>query len=200
MGLLPEFDAQEILSLHCPLCPFHSHWTAKLESHFAESHLGRSAEIHLYQCSICKKISSSKTFILEHLELQHKLPKERVEKTPTSPSSDSDAMMSSENCGETVPRPGSTPETSLSNIPTGCAIPIFSGSLRGGETCDGSFLFQCIFCEFSTSDKEALSCHYAHHGIKNLQRTERLLAAVSEASTQMGSSKSNVNESMQIVS
>ncbi|KAH9286749.1 hypothetical protein ECG_00546 [Echinococcus granulosus] len=182
MGLLPKFDAQEILSLHCPLCSFHSHWTEKLESHFVKSHLGRTAEFNLYQCSMCKKIASSKAFILEHLELQHRLVKEEVEEeeTPTSPSSDSDVIMRSDG-GEMVQRPGSTPGTHL-NVSQGCAVPIFSGRLRGGEMRDGEFHYQCLFCEFSTCNREVLASHYVHHGIKNLQCSERPLAATAEAS------------------
>ncbi|VDK22418.1 unnamed protein product [Taenia asiatica] len=183
MDLLPKFDAQEILSLHCPLCSFHSHWTEKLESHFVKSHLGRTAEFNLYQCSMCKKIASSKAFIIEHLELQHRSVKGEVEggETPTSPSSDSDVIMRSEG-GETVQRPGSTPGTHL-NVSLGCAVPIFSGRLRGGEIRDGELHYQCLFCEFSTCNREVLASHYVHHGIKNLQCSERPLAVTAEASS-----------------
>ncbi|VDD80759.1 unnamed protein product [Mesocestoides corti] len=168
MGLLPKFDAQEVLSLHCPLCSFHSHWTEKLEMHFLKTHLGRSAEFNLFQCSMCKKIASSKAFVLEHLELQHRSYKEE---TPTSPSSDSDALMRLED-SEAVQRPGSTPGTRRNTL-CGSVVPIFSGCLRGGEIQDGAFHYQCLFCEFSTSIREVLATHYVHHGIKNLQCSEK---------------------------
>ena len=140
------------------------------------------------------------TFILEHFELQHKQKKDGVEDTPTSPSSDSDAIMALDNCDNTAPRPGSTPGTGLDNIPNGCAISIYSGTLRGGEVCLSPPPNKCMFCEFSTSDKEALSYHYAHHGIKNIQPPEQFLDAVSQASEQIKPIKNHEKEDIQVVS
>lgn len=168
MGLLPKFAAQETLSLHCPLCSFHSHWTEKIESHFVKKHIGRTAEFSLYQCSLCNKIASSRTFIIEHLELEHKA---NVQEIPASPCSDSDAVTKHEDGEEgkyIFRRPGSTPGTHLDS-PKGRAIPIFSGTLQGGDSPDGAFEHQCLFCEFSTGVRDVLTNHYAHHGIKNLQ-------------------------------
>lgn len=175
MGMLPKFDAQEILSLHCPLCSFHSHWTEKLEAHFAKTHLGKSAEFCLYRCSLCKKVASSEAFIVEHLELHHKIPM-TTEDAPASPSSDTDTLVKPHNPNENSKRPDSTPGH-LPSPKNGVALPVFSGFLEGDkvvakvlavegkkDTCR----HQCLFCEFSTSIREVLAGHYVHHGIKNL--------------------------------
>lgn len=177
MGQLPNFDAQVVLSLHCPLCSFQSHWTDKIESHFVKIHLGKTAEFSLYQCSLCKKISSSKTFILEHIELQHK-PMRDEQEVPSSPSSDSDAIMR-KNRGEMSQRPGSTPGTRSSPAPNR-VISIFTCHLRGGEGQEeGSKLRRCVFCDFATSGKKLLADHYEHHGIKNFDRSQPVPPTIS---------------------
>ncbi|TGZ71751.1 hypothetical protein CRM22_002459 [Opisthorchis felineus] len=74
MGLLPLLNAVDVLILHCPLCCFHTHWLAQLETHFNLEHDSETVDFMLYQCSRCQKIASSKSFLTEHLELHHKSP------------------------------------------------------------------------------------------------------------------------------
>ncbi|VDO04795.1 unnamed protein product [Rodentolepis nana] len=168
MGKLSEYDAQNVLSLHCPLCDFQSHWTNRIESHFTKAHPGKTASFSLFQCLLCGKISSSKAFVLEHLELRHKAEIEESDK-PTSPSSDSDAIIPKEKGDVTQKRPDSAPGVG-SNPPTPeLVIQIFACELRGRKAeekldeCET----KCVFCKFSTADKNLLSEHYEHHGIKN---------------------------------
>nr|CDS34364.1 myeloid ecotropic viral integration site [Hymenolepis microstoma] len=168
MGKLSEFDAQNVLSLHCPLCEFQSHWTNKIESHFIKAHPGKTASFNLFQCLLCGKISSSKAFVLEHLELQHKAEIEESEK-PASPSSESDVIISKEKGDVAQKRPESTPGVRSNPTTPELVIQIFACNLRGRkaeeklEECES----KCVFCKFSTADKKLLSEHYEHHGIKN---------------------------------
>lgn len=168
MEHLPKFDAQNVLSLHCSLCEFQSHWTNKIESHFIKAHPGKTASFNLFQCLLCGKISSSKTFVLEHLELQHRAEVEEGEK-PTSPSSESDAIVPKDKEDVAQRRPDSTPGVRPNSTTPELVVHIFTCNLRGGkaeetqEECES----KCVFCKFSTTDKKRLSEHYEHHGIKN---------------------------------
>ncbi|KAL7061974.1 hypothetical protein AAHC03_0202 [Spirometra sp. Aus1] len=209
MSSLPKLDAQDVLSLHCPLCAFHSHWTHRLEAHFFEEHKDRSVRFSLYRCTLCRKVASSKAFISEHLELHHRtipLPQQHDHPDPGSPSSDSDTLLvrSWASPPRTERRSESTPSTRAPTPPAGGpsfrAVEIFTGLLEG-ELLRGSVekkhkeegkkkltvaaatntvasgdsvhppdppKHNCLFCNFSTSVREALASHYVHHGIKNL--------------------------------
>ncbi|CAH8523244.1 unnamed protein product [Heterobilharzia americana] len=72
MGLLPLLDASDVLVLHCPLCYFHTHWLNHLEIHFNHEHSSENVDFMLYQCSVCRKIASCKTFLNEHIDIRHK--------------------------------------------------------------------------------------------------------------------------------
>ncbi|VDL92783.1 unnamed protein product [Schistocephalus solidus] len=144
MSSLPKLDAQDVLSLHCPLCAFHSHWTHRLEAHFFEEHKNCSVNFSLYRCTLCRKVASSKAFINEHLELHHRtmlstpLPQLQDHPTPGSPSSDSDALIvrSWASPQRTERRSESTPSTRAPTPPVGGhsyrALEIFTGFLEAG--------------------------------------------------------------------
>uniref|UniRef100_A0A0V0J7E7 Putative homeobox protein Meis3-like 1 n=1 Tax=Schistocephalus solidus TaxID=70667 RepID=A0A0V0J7E7_SCHSO len=238
MSSLPKLDAQDVLSLHCPLCAFHSHWTHRLEAHFFEEHKNCSVNFSLYRCTLCRKVASSKAFINEHLELHHRtmlstpLPQLQDHPTPGSPSSDSDALIvrSWASPQRTERRSESTPSTRAPTPPVGGhsyrALEIFTGFLEAGllrdtvekkhEEEDKKKLMaaataatinvssesslhssdppkhNCLFCNFSTSIREALTSHYVHHGIKNLtvsmgeehaMETEQSITSSENAST-----------------
>lgn len=191
MGLLPLVEASDVLVLHCPLCCYHTHWLSQLEVHFNTEHKSQSVDFTLYQCSKCRKIASSKSFLLEHVELHHKNWSTNDHHQGCSPpqlerDSSVAAVLENGHCSETEERDNVSP---LSNVTPHTAekrhLPyvktLFVGQLSGGSSSTNSesrlsnggpvlgLEHQCLFCDFTTSNSEILSEHYARHGIRKLQ-------------------------------
>ena len=68
MGIVPELSDTDVLVVVCPRCPFVTHSLSRLEEHFEVEHSGVS-QICLHRCVTCRKVTSSRAFLQEHLQV-----------------------------------------------------------------------------------------------------------------------------------
>ncbi|CAL8080052.1 unnamed protein product [Calicophoron daubneyi] len=187
MGLLPLVNAVDVLILHCPLCSFHTHWLTHLEAHFNEEHCTETVDFTLYQCSKCQKIASSKSFLIEHLEVHHKGSSNHSKSTPVREEEGEDGVVENGYAEKAGSEKVTEDErTTINGVSRKLEIKnssylktLFVGQLCGNSTTVHESAshnrvilgvkHQCLFCDFTSSHVERLSEHYVRHGIRQLQ-------------------------------